>query len=62
MPTKSGDLYLYLYLLQDPDFRELRDTRDWMDLLAEVRGGLSRETKINLRAEAKVRGSSSSHK
>lgn len=40
--------------LQDDDLRELRDTREWMDMLATAKGGLSREAKINLRSEAKV--------
>lgn len=41
--------------LQDDDLRELRDRREWLDALMEVKGGMSRETKIDLRAEAKVR-------
>jgi hypothetical protein len=40
--------------LQDDDLRELRDTREWLDMMTTVKGGLSREQKVNLRAEAKV--------
>eukprot|EP00775_Hariotina_reticulata_P014332 gene14332-58_t len=40
--------------LKDDDLRELRDTRDWMDMLASVKGGLSREQKVQLRTEAKA--------
>lgn len=42
--------------LQDPDLRELRDSREWLDMLSTVRGGMTREQKVNLRAEAKVSG------
>jgi hypothetical protein len=45
-----------LLTVQDPDLRELRDTREWLDMLTQIRGGMSRETKVNLRAEAKARG------
>jgi hypothetical protein len=41
--------------LQDDDLRELRDTREWLDMISTVKGGMSREQKVNLRAEAKVR-------
>lgn len=40
--------------LQDKDLRELRDTREWLDMLTEAKGGLTREQKINLRTEAKA--------
>lgn len=40
---------------QDKDLRELRDTREWLDMMTQVKGGLTREQKINLRTEAKVR-------
>ncbi len=40
---------------QDPDLRELRDTREWIDMLVNTKGALSREAKVNLRAEAKVK-------
>lgn len=39
---------------QDDDLRELRDSREWLDMLATAKGGLSREQKVGLRAEAKV--------
>lgn len=35
--------------------RELRDRREWIDALTEVKGGMSRDMKIGLRSEAKVR-------
>jgi tetratricopeptide (TPR) repeat protein len=38
----------------DADFAEFRDTREWIDLLQGVRGGLSREAKISLRTEARA--------
>jgi tetratricopeptide (TPR) repeat protein len=38
----------------DPDFSDFRDTREWIDLLQRVRGGLSREAKISLRTEARA--------
>lgn len=38
----------------DPDFGDFRDTREWIDLLQRVRGGLSREAKISLRTEARA--------
>jgi len=38
----------------DPDFADFRDTREWIDLLARVRGGLSREAKMSLRTEARA--------
>jgi hypothetical protein len=41
--------------LQDDDLRELRDTREWIDMMSTTKGGLTREQKVNLRAEAKVR-------
>lgn len=31
--------------LQDDDLKELRDRREWIDALAEVRGGLSKEVR-----------------
>jgi hypothetical protein len=45
----------HTYLMsQDDDLRELRDTREWMDMLGEVKGGMTREQKVSLRAEAKA--------
>lgn len=44
-----------LTLYQDDDLRELRDTREWLDMLSTVKGGMTREQKVLLRAEAKVR-------
>jgi hypothetical protein len=40
--------------LQDDDLRTLRDRREWIDALTEVKGGLSRDMKIELRSEARV--------
>ena len=40
--------------MQDDDLRELRDRREWIDALTEVKGGMSRDMKIGLRSEAKV--------
>ncbi|KAI8464506.1 MAG: hypothetical protein J3K34DRAFT_114825 [Monoraphidium minutum] len=40
--------------LQDKDLRELRDTREWLDMMTEIKGGLSRDQKIMLRTEAKA--------
>ncbi|GFH31494.1 acetylglucosaminyltransferase, partial [Haematococcus lacustris] len=34
--------------LQDADLKELRDRREWVDALMEVKGGLSRNAKIDL--------------
>lgn len=39
---------------QDPDLRELRDRREWIDAMTVVKGGMSREMKNDLRSEAKV--------
>jgi hypothetical protein len=35
--------------------QELQDRREWADALTEMKGGLSRTSKIDLRTEAKVR-------
>eukprot|EP00199_Chlamydomonas_sp_CCMP681_P000535 CAMPEP_0119113798 /NCGR_PEP_ID=MMETSP1180-20130426/45215_1 /TAXON_ID=3052 ORGANISM="Chlamydomonas cf sp, Strain CCMP681" /NCGR_SAMPLE_ID=MMETSP1180 /ASSEMBLY_ACC=CAM_ASM_000741 /LENGTH=471 /DNA_ID=CAMNT_0007102049 /DNA_START=9 /DNA_END=1424 /DNA_ORIENTATION=- len=40
--------------LEDNDLRELRERREWVDALMEVKGGLSRNAKIDMRAEAKA--------
>ena len=39
---------------QDDDLAQLRDTREWIETLTEVKGGLSRNAKLDLRTEAKV--------
>jgi hypothetical protein len=41
-------------MAQDDDLVELRERREWLDALMEMKGGLSRNTKIDLRSEAKV--------
>lgn len=43
-----------LCIVQDPDLRELRDTREWLDMMSTVKGGMTREQKVLLRAEARV--------
>jgi hypothetical protein len=43
-----------LKYVQDDDLRELRDTREWLDMMATVKGGMTREQKVLLRAEARV--------
>jgi hypothetical protein len=40
--------------VQDPDLKELRETREWLDVLEVARGGLTTDTFIKLRAEAKA--------
>lgn len=40
--------------LQDNDLRDLRDRREWIDALTTVKGGMSREMKLDLRSEAKA--------
>ncbi|GAX77479.1 hypothetical protein CEUSTIGMA_g4923.t1 [Chlamydomonas eustigma] len=40
--------------LKDEDLKELRERREWIDALTEVKGGLSREMKLDLRSEAKA--------
>lgn len=42
------------YHFQDDDLRTLRDRREWIDALTEVKGGMSRDMKIELRSEARV--------
>eukprot|EP00198_Chlamydomonas_reinhardtii_P013350 XP_001702687.1 predicted protein [Chlamydomonas reinhardtii] len=40
--------------LRDDDLRLLRERREWMDALGRMKGGMSRQTKADLRTEAKV--------
>jgi hypothetical protein len=40
--------------LKDDDLRELRDTREWLDALTTVKGGMTRSMKQELRAEVKA--------
>jgi tetratricopeptide (TPR) repeat protein len=40
--------------LKDDDLRELRDTREWLDALTTVKGGMTRAMKQELRAEVKA--------
>ena len=47
----SGTMWVHP---QDPDLRELRDRREWIDAMTVVKGGMSREMKNDLRSEAKV--------
>lgn len=39
---------------QDPDLKELRERREWLDVLEEARGGLGTATFISMRAETKA--------
>ena len=39
--------------LKDDDLKELRERREWVDALVEVKGGLSQEMKMDLRSEAR---------
>lgn len=39
---------------QDEDLKELKDRREWTEMLTEVKGGMSRAAKVDLRTEAKV--------
>jgi hypothetical protein len=41
---------------QDPDLRPLRERREWADALPDLKGSVTRKAKVELRAEAKVRG------
>lgn len=53
--TAINDYNLRLIVaLRDDDLRELRDTREWLDALTRVKGGLTREMKQELRAEVKA--------
>jgi len=40
--------------LEDNDLRALRDRREWVDALTEIKGGMSRDMKIQLRSEARA--------
>lgn len=40
--------------LKDDDLVQLRERREWLDALTTVKGGLSRNTKVDLRTEAKA--------
>lgn len=53
--TAINDYNLRLIVaLRDDDLQELRDTREWLDALTRVKGGLTREMKQELRAEVKA--------
>lgn len=43
-----------MHLAQDEDLKELKDRREWTEMLTEVKGGMSRAAKVDLRTEAKV--------
>ncbi|MEW5305795.1 MAG: hypothetical protein WDW36_008313 [Sanguina aurantia] len=38
----------------DEDLKELKDRREWTEMLTEVKGGMSRAAKVDLRTEAKA--------
>ncbi len=40
--------------MQDADLEQLRETREWLDALDTMRGGLSSKSAAGLRAEAKA--------
>ncbi|KAK9816632.1 hypothetical protein WJX72_003075 [[Myrmecia] bisecta] len=40
--------------IKDPDLRQLRERREWLDALEEVQGGLSTRALVGLRSEAKA--------
>ncbi|EFJ44781.1 acetylglucosaminyltransferase [Volvox carteri f. nagariensis] len=40
--------------LKDEDLKQLRERREWIDALTQVKGGISRSTKVDLRTEAKA--------
>ncbi|KAG2448651.1 hypothetical protein HYH02_006008 [Chlamydomonas schloesseri] len=40
--------------LRDDDLKLLRERREWMDALGRMKGGMSRQTKADLRTEAKA--------
>ncbi|KAG2498001.1 hypothetical protein HYH03_004260 [Edaphochlamys debaryana] len=40
--------------LKDDDLKQLRERREWLEALTQVKGGLSREVKVDLRTEAKA--------
>ena len=40
--------------LQDPDLRQLRDRREWLDATENMKGGVSKAGLVELRSEAKA--------
>ena len=54
MAAVNGQSKFVYVCAQDDDLAELRERREWMDALVEMKGSMSREAKIGLRAEAKV--------
>lgn len=43
-----------LVALKDPDLKSLRERREWLDKVPAMKGALSRDTKVQLRSEAKA--------
>lgn len=41
-------------MLQDPDLRQLRDRREWLDATENMKGGVSKAGLVELRSEAKA--------
>jgi hypothetical protein len=40
--------------VQDDDLRALRERREWLEAVADMRGSMSKGTKANMRSEARV--------
>lgn len=40
--------------MQDPDLRQLRDRREWLDATENMKGGVSKAGLVELRSEAKA--------
>lgn len=40
--------------LQDPDLKQLRDRREWLDATENMKGGVSKAGLVELRSEAKA--------
>lgn len=41
-------------ILQDPDLKQLRDRREWLDATENMKGGVSKAGLVELRSEAKA--------
>lgn len=44
----------YTVALKDPDLRQLRDRREWLDATENIKGGVSKAGLVELRSEAKA--------
>lgn len=52
--TTRGSLVQIEDCMQDADLEQLRETREWLDALDTMKGGLSSRSVAGLRAEAKA--------